>query len=138
MLDKQTAAYALVAMYEIARRHQGVKNPPRVPTHDIATKYKLPPAFMAKIMALLANAELLDSVRGPRGGSRLNRPMKDITFYDIFNAVEVLAPMDTRRNLAKGMPRPVQAVLNHVRQEFAASVKELLLGITLADLFKSK
>jgi Rrf2 family protein len=138
MLDKQTAAYALVAMYEIAARHRGVKNPPTVRAQDIATKYKLPPAFLAKIMCQLTNAELLDSLRGPRGGSRLNRPMKDITFYDIFNAVEVLAPMDTSRNLVKGMPRLVQAVLNQVQREFAASVKELLLGITLADLFKSK
>jgi Rrf2 family protein len=138
MLDKRTAAYALVAMYEIAGQHRGVKNPPSVRADDIATKYKLPYAYLAKVMSQLANAEILDSVRGPHGGSRLNRPMKDITFYDIFEGAEVLAPLDTRRHQVKGVPRPVQAVLNQVRQEFAASVKELLLGITLADLFKSK
>jgi Rrf2 family protein len=104
----------------------------------IATKYKLPRAFLVKILSKPVNAELLHSVRGPRGGSRLNRPMKDITLYDIFNGVGVLGPMDIRRNLVKGMPRPVQAALNYAQQEAVTSVKELLLGITLADLFKSK
>ncbi len=138
MLHKRTAAYALVAMYEIADRHRGVKNPPSVQAHDIATKYKLPQPYLAKILCQLANAELLDTVRGPRGGSRLNRPMKDITLYDIFDSAGALAPMATRRNQDKGMPRPVQAVLNHAEQEAVTSVKDLLRGRTLADLFKSK
>ncbi len=138
MMQQQTAAYALVAMYEIARRHKGVKNPPCVRAQDIATKYKLPQPYLAKILCQLANAELLDTVRGPRGGSRLNRPMKDITFYDIFNGVGALGPMDTPRNPVKGVPRQVQAVLNHAEQEAVTSVKELLCGRTLADLFKSK
>ncbi len=137
MLDKRTAAYALAAMYEIAGRHRGVKNPPSVPAHDIATKCKLPQPYLMKVMCQLANAELLDSARGPQGGSRLNRPMKDITLYDIFDSVGALGPMATPRHAVKGVPRPVQAVLNQVQQEFAASVKELLLGRTRADLFKS-
>jgi Rrf2 family protein len=125
-------------MYEIADRHRGVKNPPSVRADDIATKYKLPQPYLRKIVGQLTNAEILDSVRGPHGGSRLNRPMKDITFYDIFNGVGVLGPTDKRRNLAKGMPRSIQAVLNQVEQEATTSVKDLLCRRTLADLFKSK
>ena len=138
MLDKRTSAYALVAMYEIADRHRGVKNPPSVKAHDIATKYKLPPAFLMKVMSQLSSAGLLHAVRGPRGGSRLNRPMKDITFYDIFDSTDVLGPMDTPRQPVKGIPRSVQVALNHAEQEAVASVKDLLCGRTLADLFKSK
>ena len=138
MLDKRTGAYALVAMYEIANRHRGVKDPPSVQADDIATKYKLPPAFLKKVMSQLSTAGLLHTIRGPNGGSRLNRPMKDITFYDIFNGVGALGPMDTPPNSVKGVPRQVQAALNHAEQEAVASVKELLLGRTLADLFKSK
>ncbi len=138
MLDKRTAAYALVAMYEIAHRHRGAKNPSSVQAVDIATKYKLPPAFMRKVLSQLSNAELLDSVKGPYGGFRLNRPMKDITFYDIFDSTDVLGPMDTPRQPVKGMPRSVQAALNHAQQEAVTSVKDLLCGRTLADLFKSK
>ncbi len=138
MLDKQTAAYALLAMYEIARRHRGVKNPPGVHVGDIVAKYKLPQAYVPKILSGLVDAELLDSVRGPKGGLRLNRPMNNITLYDIFKGAEVLAPLNTRRHQVKGVARPVATTINRVRQEFAASVKELLVGITLADLFKSK
>ncbi len=138
MLHKRTAAYALLAMYEIADRHRGVKNPPGVRAHDIAAKYKLPQAYMAKILCQLANVELLDSVRGPQGGFHLNRPMKSITLFDIFDGAEVLAPLDTRRHQVKGMARPVATTINRVRQEFAASVKGLLVKTTLADLFKSK
>jgi hypothetical protein len=64
--------------------------------------------------------------------------MKNITFYDIFNGVGTLGPMNTRRNQVKGMPRLVQAVLNNAEQEAVTSVKDLLCGRTLADLFKSK
>ncbi len=89
-------------------------------------------------MSQLANAELLDSVKGPHGGYRLSRPMKEITFYDIFDSTGVLAPPATRRNQVKGGPRQVQAVLSHAEQEAVTSVKDLLCGRTLADLFKSK
>lgn len=138
MLDKQTAAYALLSMYEIAGRHRGVKNPPGVQAHSIVAKYKLPQAFVPKILTELVNAEVLDSVRGPQGGLRLNRPMKNITLYDIFEGAQVLAPLDPRRHQVKGIARPVATTINRVRQEFAASVKKRLVKTTLADLFKSK
>ncbi len=138
MLQQRTTAYALVAMYELARRHQGARNPPSVGAEDIATKSKLPPAFLRKILSELANAKLLDSVPGLQGGFRLNRPMKEITFYDIFNSVGALGPMDTPRQPVRGVPRSVQVVLNDAEQEVVTSVKDLLCGRTLADLFKSK
>ncbi len=138
MLDDRTAAYALLVMYEIAKQHRGVKNPPSVLAQDIVAKYRLPQGYLGKILSKLVNAELLDSVTGPGGGYRLNRSMKGITFYDIFDSTGVLAPPATRRNQVKGGPRQVQAVLNGVEQEAVTSVKDLLCGRTLADLFKSK
>jgi Rrf2 family iron-responsive transcriptional regulator len=138
MLDKRTSTYALLVMYEIARQHRGVENPPSVRLQDIVSKYKLPQGYLGKMLSWLVNAELLDSARGPRGGYCLNRPMKDITFYDIFDSVGALGPMDTPRNPVKGVPRSIQVVLNNAEQEAVASVKDLLCRRTLADLFKSK
>ena len=43
---------------------------------------------LAKVMQQLAKAGLVKAVRGPKGGFALNRPADEISFLDIFEAVE--------------------------------------------------
>ena len=138
MLHNKTAIYALLALYEIADQQRGVQHPPSVRAQDIAAKYRLPMAFVAKILSRLANAEVLHSDKGPRGGFRLNLPVKNITLYDIFDGAEAITTTGSPRKLVKGMPRPVQAAMSHTLEEADESVKKLLLGRTLAGLFKSR
>ncbi len=136
MLRKQTALYALLAMYEIARLQRGVENPRGVLARDIAEKYKLPKAFTAKILSQLAAAEILRSDRGPGGGFRLERPIDDITLFDLFMGVEAVTGLEKPKNLVKGMPRAVQTVMNNTLDQAAKSAKEILMSRKLSSLFK--
>jgi Rrf2 family transcriptional regulator, nitric oxide-sensitive transcriptional repressor len=134
MLRKKTATYALLALYEIAEQHRDAPHPSGVRAHDIAHKHKLPKAYVAKILSQLANAEILHSDRGPRGGFRLNRGPKEITLYDIFDGVGALTTNDKKRLAVKGLPAPVQNAMNRTQDEAAELLKGLFVKTTLADL----
>ena len=134
MLRKKTATYALLALYEIADQHRNVSHPSGVRAHDIAHKHRLPKAYVAKILSQLANAEILHSDRGPRGGFRLNLSPKDISMYDIFDGVGALTMNDKKRTLVKGLPQPVQAAMTDAQEEGAELLRDLFLRTTLADI----
>jgi Rrf2 family protein len=59
-----------------------------VPFREIAHRMAIPQPFMAKILKTLANKGLVRSTRGARGGYRLARPMSEISFLDVIEAVE--------------------------------------------------
>ena len=137
MLRKKTAAYALLAVYEIAQQQQGATDPMGVRAGDIASKHKLPKAYAAKILSQLAGAGVLHSDRGPRGGFRLSRPIDKVTLFDVFQGVGVLSSPRSRGPAVKGLPLTVQAVLDRTNQEAAEVLHELFSRTTLADILKS-
>lgn len=64
--------------------------PPGVglPAAALAEFHYLAPAYMAKHMQALARAGVVESMRGAGGGYRLARPAKEITLWDIIEAIE--------------------------------------------------
>lgn len=88
MLFSNATAYALRALsnlpddgtYRLAR--------------ELAARLDLPGPYLAKILQTLAQAGILESVRGPRGGFRLALPPEDITVGDVFRALEGPGAMD--------------------------------------------
>jgi Rrf2 family protein len=134
MLRKKTAAYALLAIYEIAQQHRGEPNPSGVRAGDVAQKHKLPKAYVAKILSQLASAGVLHSDRGPRGGFRLNRPMDTISLYDVFGGVGALVTNNIKVVAVKGLPNAVQAAMNRAHQEAAEALKDLFQKTTISDI----
>ncbi len=134
MLRRKTATYAVLALYEIAEQHRDNPHPGGVRAHDIAHKHKLPKAYVAKILSQLANAEILHSDRGPRGGFRLNRAIEEISLYDIFDGVGALTTNDKKRPAMKGLPAPVLNAMAKTQEQGAELLKELFIKTTLADL----
>jgi Rrf2 family protein len=57
-------------------------------TREILQRFSFSEAHLAKIMAALARAGLVQTVRGPRGGARLNRPPEQITLLEIYEAID--------------------------------------------------
>jgi Rrf2 family protein len=55
---------------------------------NLAAKLDLPGPYLAKILQSLAQAGMLQSVRGPRGGFRLARPANRITVGEVVKALE--------------------------------------------------
>jgi Rrf2 family protein len=57
-------------------------------TREIAARLKASAAHLAKVMVALEHAGLVTGARGPAGGYRLNRPPRQITLREIYEAVE--------------------------------------------------
>jgi Rrf2 family protein len=64
-----------------------VKGPTLVTTATIAKVVKEHPTRVRQLVAALARARLLRSVRGARGGVTLGRPAETISLRDIYEAV---------------------------------------------------
>jgi FeS assembly SUF system regulator len=54
----------------------------------VAEKTRLPEPTVAKVLKLLAKADLVTSLRGASGGYRINRPPAEINVADIIMAVD--------------------------------------------------
>jgi Rrf2 family protein len=59
-----------------------------ITTEAAAEELKVSAAHLSKVLQHLGKAGILRSVRGPRGGYILNRPLSEIRLRDILEAVE--------------------------------------------------
>src|ERR1035438_1001565 len=55
---------------------------------DLASELELPGPYLAKILQGLVQADILESVRGPKGGFRLTRASHRITVGEVVTAME--------------------------------------------------
>ena len=55
---------------------------------NLASRLTLPAPYLAKILQSLAQAGILESVRGPKGGFRMTRPAHRITVGEVVAAIE--------------------------------------------------
>ena len=58
-------------------------------------------SYLKKIIKLLDNEGLVKSVRGKNGGIALSRPLSQISFYDVFVAIEGKNRIFESQNLLK-------------------------------------
>jgi Rrf2 family protein len=61
---------------------------------DLAEQLHLPAPYLAKILQNLARAEILESVRGPKGGFRLTKPAHRVSVGEILAAIEGPGSLD--------------------------------------------
>ncbi len=59
-----------------------------VSTSELADVTLVPTNYLAKVLQLLAKAELITGRRGVGGGYRLNRPATEITLLDVINSID--------------------------------------------------
>ena len=59
-----------------------------LPAARLAEYHGVPSAYLAKHLQALARAEVLETVKGPRGGYRLARPAAEITVLDVVEAID--------------------------------------------------
>jgi FeS assembly SUF system regulator len=77
------ADYGVVVMTQLARAPGSVLTAP-----EIAAATSLPVPTVSKLLKLMANASLLESHRGTKGGYSLNRATTDVTVADIIGAID--------------------------------------------------
>lgn len=121
--------FALEAVVDIA--HNGGAEP--VQSKEITRRQGIPQRYLEQVMQQLVHAEILEGVRGPRGGYRLARERRKITIGDIARVVRAMEKTDDP------MADPAGSDLGHkvvrpVWQDIQDELMERLDGITVADL----
>lgn len=84
--------YAIIALSHMARHDGEVCN-----AREIAERFHLPPAMLMNLMKRMAQADLIRSIRGPKGGYVLALSPREISLDVVVRAIE-------------GPPRLVQCV----------------------------
>ena len=78
------ADYAVRTVLDLARSPLGI----RVRTSEIAERQKIPPTFLAKIVARLSVAGLVRTTRGATGGLSLARAPGEINLLEVVEAID--------------------------------------------------
>ena len=76
--------YALRAVIYLALHEEGE----RTSIRDLSKKLDIPYHFLAKILQDLSRKGLLDSIKGPGGGFSLGKPAREITLFQIVEAID--------------------------------------------------
>ncbi|HTV83021.1 MAG TPA: Rrf2 family transcriptional regulator [Acidobacteriaceae bacterium] len=118
------------AMVLLANEPDGLKT-----SEEIAGKLDINPVVVRRIFSLLGRAGLLESQKGPHGGSKLARGAKQITLGDIYRALDGGALFHAAR-LPGARPARVSAVLKRAFARAEEAVREELEKTTLNQIAK--
>lgn len=110
---------------------------------NLAARLELPGPYLAKILQGLVQANLLESVRGPKGGFRLTRPSHRITVGEVVAALEGPEAME---GCIMGFPAcggdhpcPLHDAWEAVKNQVTASMTEATIrDLQLMDLRHQK
>lgn len=123
--------YGLVALMELAGCYATREV---LQVAEIAKRQAIPDRYLEQMLAMLRRGGLLTSVRGPRGGYRLNRPPGEITLADIVACLE---------GEAAGRPLPPQRtpefeVLHSLAVDLQKQRQDLLGSTNLQQLLERR
>ena len=124
----------LFALYSVL---ESASHPARqLSAGEIARKYAISPHHLAKVLHTLAQAGVVESVRGVGGGYRFAGNAKRLTLMDVIELFEnVNAPgrgASSRRRASAGVERAVGTVLS----EIDAMAGATLHSISIATMLK--
>ena len=121
------ALYSVIEFAADPKRH--------IPAAEIAAKYGVSPHHLAKVLAELAHAGVVESVRGVGGGYRLTANVRRLTLMDVIQLFEDFAPPGAQRHDA-GDVTPVDRALDTVLAEIDEIAKATFSSITLATMLQ--
>jgi len=121
---------ALFSVLEFAR------DPSRhIPAAEIADKYGISAHHLAKVLAELARAGMLESVRGVGGGYRFAANPRRVTLMDVIQLFEDLgSPVPARNGTTEAAP--VERALAQVLSEIDELTKATFGSITLSTMLR--
>lgn len=115
----------------------------KVTSEFLASSIGSNPVIIRKLMSDLKNAGFIEIKRGP-GGIRIARPLDEITFYDVYEAVEKnkddLFHFHENTNsqcpVGRNIHFALYGKLQEVQKDFEESLKKHKLSDVIADLYK--
>jgi Rrf2 family protein len=124
------ADYAVRAMVYLAQHGRE----DLVATAKIAQEQKIPGTFLAKIIAQLGTAGLVQAMRGTRGGIRLARAPANISLLQVVEAVDGSMLINECVSNPASCPLGPQCTVQPVWCQVQAELVDRLEKITFADL----
>ena len=114
------------------------KDDHKVTSDFLAGSINTNPVIIRNILSQLRNAGLITVARGT-GGITVNRPLQDITFYDVYQAIEPVQGGDLFRfheapNPACPVGRNIHALLDDKLKAIQGAMEGEMRKYTLADL----
>ena len=123
--------YGLAAMIYIAAREDGSP----ITVLQVSEQLDISKIYLEQVFSLLKRAGLVQSVKGAQGGYRLARPAKDISAYDILNALDTALLEEAAPALRSCRAQGIQeAVQNLVLTPLGEGLQKFLQGISLLQL----
>jgi Rrf2 family protein len=104
-------------------------------SEDVARKLNTNPVVIRRVFSLLQQAELVESQKGPSGGSRLARPAKEISLAHIYRALnpgEVFHAASAQNNQGGR----VNQALHQVFRDAQKALEKELSQTSLSQLVK--
>lgn len=121
--------YAVTAMLDLALH--GQRGP--VSLADISERQAISLSYLEQLFAKLRRNNLVTSVRGPGGGYKLARDLKDIHVAQVIDAVN--ESVDATRCGGQGGCHAGDICLtHHLWSDLSQQIHEFLSGISLSDL----
>ena len=135
------ADYGLMALKYLAEQAelrtaaQGDKNVAQS-AKDIAEAYHIPPQLLAKILQTLAKAGILVSHAGTNGGYALAKAAKDISAFEVIRAIDGPLFITSCITIHGACDLTSTCTIKEPLRKVNDSIKDLLSGITIADLIE--
>ena len=112
----------------------------KITSDFLASSVNVNPVIIRKILSQLKSAKIVDVQRGS-GGASIIKPVKEITFLDIYNAVECiengeLFHFHENPNLKCPVGRNIHNILDNKLLQVQNALEKELKKITLADIIK--
>jgi Rrf2 family protein len=104
---------------------------------DIAEAYHIPPQLLAKILQTLAKASLLVSHAGTNGGYALARPATKISAFEVIRAIDGPLFITSCITIHGACDLTSHCTIKEPLRKVNDSIKDLLSGITIADLIEA-
>lgn len=114
------------------------KDDHKVTSDFLAGSINTNPVIIRKILTQLKNADLITIARGT-GGITVNRPLSEITFYDVYQAIEPVENGDLFRFHENPNPecpvgRNIHTLLDQKLQAIQDAMEDEMKRYTLEDL----
>lgn len=112
-----------------------------VPTKELSAALNIPAPSAAKILGNLANAGIIETREGSRGGVRLAKQPHDITLLDVFTAIEMGRPMfrqDYELRVTGKKPsrahQSVYAILSQAEEAMKSHLAQKTIAVLMEEL----
>lgn len=122
----------MLALYSVIEFASGPER--HVPASVIAEKYGVSPHHLAKVLAELARAGIVESVRGVGGGYRFAANARRLTPMDVIQPFEDFAPAGSRRresNASAPVDQAFDVVLSEIHQIARATFSSIIRATML-------